>query len=71
MLIRIELSHPVYVCVFLFALSFNTVSFMNLDQGSEIIIFDSILTTFEVSSIFEAAGTVSKIGSSLNLNPQI
>jgi hypothetical protein len=29
-----------------------TVSFMELDEGCEMIIFESILTTFEVSFIF-------------------
>jgi hypothetical protein len=33
----------------------STVSFTELDQGSEMIIFKSTLTTFNVSSIFEAA----------------
>jgi len=35
---------------------------------SEIISFESLLTTFEVSVIFEAAWELSKIGSSLKLN---
>ncbi len=35
---------------------------------SEIISFESLLTTFEVSVIFEAAWALSKIGSSLKLN---
>ncbi len=40
----------------------------DLDLQSEIIIFESFLTTFELSVIFEAAGAVVKIGSSLRLN---
>jgi hypothetical protein len=43
-------------------------SFTDLDQDSEMIIFESILTTFEASFIFEAAGAVAKIDSSLILN---
>jgi hypothetical protein len=44
----------------------------DLDQGSNMIIFESILTTFEVSIIFfEAAGGVTKVGSSLKLNHHI
>jgi hypothetical protein len=38
---------------------------LNLDQGSEMIIFKSILTPFEAWSIFWAVGAVSKIGLSL------
>jgi hypothetical protein len=34
----------------------HTVSFTDLDQGGETIILESVLTTFEASSIFEAAG---------------
>ncbi len=41
-------------------------SFTELDQRSEMIIFELILTTFEVSSIFEAFGIVAKIDSGLN-----
>ncbi len=48
-----------------------TVSFADLDQGREMITFKSILTTFEASYIFEAAGVVSKIGLSLKLFHQI
>jgi hypothetical protein len=46
----------------------NTVSFTALDQGSKMIIFQSILTAFEASSIFEATGVVGKICLSLKLN---
>jgi hypothetical protein len=46
-------------------------SFNDLDQGSEMIIFEWILTTFEASSIFEAAGVLMKIGLNLKLNHQI
>jgi hypothetical protein len=35
-----------------------------VDQCSEIIIFEPIFATFEVSSFFEAAGATAKIGSS-------
>jgi hypothetical protein len=38
---------------------------MNLNLGTEIIIFESILTAFEAISIFKA---VAKIGSSLKSN---
>jgi hypothetical protein len=44
------------------------VCFTDLDQGSEMTIFELILTTFTASIIFEAAGEVAKIGSSLKLN---
>jgi hypothetical protein len=40
----------------------STVSFAGLDQGSVMIIFELILTTFFASIIFEAAGAVAKIG---------
>jgi len=40
---------------------------MDLDYRSKMIIFELLLTTFEVSLI-EAAGAVVKIGSSLNSN---
>jgi hypothetical protein len=40
----------------------STVCFDDLDQGSEMILFESILTTFIVSVVFEAAGEVAKIG---------
>jgi hypothetical protein len=40
----------------------STVSFTDLDQGSETIICKSILTTFEASSIFKAAWVVAKVG---------
>jgi hypothetical protein len=46
----------------------HTVSLADLDQGSEMIIFESIWTTFEVISIFDANEAVGKIGSSLKLN---
>ncbi len=45
-------------------------SFTDLDLGSEMIIFDSILTPFEASFIFEAPGTGAKISSSLKLKHQ-
>ncbi len=38
------------------------------NDGSEMINFDLILTTFEASFIFEAAGAVVKIGLSLKSN---
>jgi hypothetical protein len=44
------------------------VSIRDLDQGSKMIIFESILTTFKASSVFEAAGTLLKIGLRLKLN---
>ncbi len=37
------------------------ISFIDLDQGSEMIIFESILTTFIASIILEAAGAVAKL----------
>jgi hypothetical protein len=40
---------------------------MDLDLGSKMIIFVSILTSFEVP-IFEAAGEVAKVGLSLKWN---
>jgi hypothetical protein len=43
----------------------STVCFTDLDQGSKIIIFESILTTLIASVFLETAGTVGKIGSSL------
>ena len=39
----------------------STECVMDLDQQSEMIIFKSILTTFEESVIFEAAGAVVKV----------
>jgi len=39
-----------------------------LDQQSKIIFFESFLTTFKESVIFEAAGAVSKIDSCLKPN---
>jgi len=41
---------------------------MNVDKLNEIIIFESLLTPFEASIIFEADMAVAKIGSSLNSN---
>ncbi len=41
---------------------------MNLVEGNEMIIFESILTTFIARFIFEAVKTLSNIGSSLKLN---
>ena len=41
---------------------------MDLDLRSKMIIFESLLTTSEVSVIFEASGAVSKIGLSLEPN---
>ncbi len=35
--------------------------FISLDQGSEMIIFESILTTFIAASFLAAAGAVAKI----------
>jgi hypothetical protein len=46
------------------------VSFTDLNQSSEMIIFESLLTTFEASFIFEAAGAVAKIGSRLKSKPK-
>ncbi len=40
----------------------NTVSIMNLVQGNEMIIFESILTAFIARFIFEAVKTLSNIG---------
>ncbi len=40
--------------------------FLDLDQGKEMIIFESILTTFEVS--FNTAEAVAKTGLRLKLN---
>ena len=40
-------------------------------KSSKMIIFVSLLTTFEVSSILEAAEARAKIGSSLKFNRQI
>ncbi len=46
-------------------------SFKDLDQGNEKIIFESILTIFETSSIFwEAVGAVTKISLSLKSSHQ-
>ena len=44
---------------------------LNLGKRSKQIIFGSLMTTFELSSIFEASETVAKIGSSLKSNCQI
>ncbi len=47
----------------------DTVCFTDLDLGSEMITFESILTTFIVSVVFfEAAWTVAKIGLSFKSN---
>jgi hypothetical protein len=46
----------------------NTVSFVVLDKGSEMIIFESIFTILKQASFFEAAGAVAKIGLNLKLN---
>ncbi len=35
---------------------------MKLDQGSEMIIFELILTTFEATVIFKAAGAIAENG---------
>ena len=43
----------------------HTVSFVDLDWGSEMIIFELSFITFKATSFFEAAGAVAKIGSSL------
>jgi hypothetical protein len=43
-------------------------SFVYLDQGSEMIIYESILTTFEKSAIFRGNWAASKIGLSLKSN---
>jgi hypothetical protein len=45
-----------------------TVCFTDLDQGSEIIIFESILTTFIASVFLAAPGAVANIGLSLKSN---
>jgi hypothetical protein len=45
------------------------VSFTDLNQGSEMIIFELILTTFEAPIPYEAAGAIAKIFSSLKLKP--
>ncbi len=45
----------------------NTVSFTDLDQGIELIIFESILTTFIMSIVFRGYRGSRKIGSSLKL----
>ncbi len=42
---------------------------LDLDWGSEMVIFESILTTFTASVVLEAAGAVTKIGSSLKSKP--
>jgi hypothetical protein len=46
----------------------TTESVTNLEYQSEIIIFESLLTTFEWRVIFEVAEAVVKIGSSLKPN---
>jgi hypothetical protein len=47
----------------------DTISFTDLDLGSEMNIYESILTTFEVSFIFfEADRVAGKIGSSFKSN---
>jgi hypothetical protein len=52
-----------------FFLSFSYLHYIEFShQSSKMIIFESILTTFEPSSIFKAAGTVAKFGMSLKLN---
>ncbi len=47
----------------------GTVSLTDLDHGSEMKIFELILTTFEAPIPFEAAGAIAKILSSLKLKP--
>jgi hypothetical protein len=51
-----------------FLVKLATVSFTDLDQGSEMIIFQSVLSSFEASSIFEASGAVATIDLSQKLN---
>ncbi len=46
----------------------HTVCFTNSDQGNEMIIFESIFTTFIASVVLEAAVTVAKMCSSSKLN---
>jgi hypothetical protein len=46
----------------------GTVCFANLDHGSEVIISEWVLTTFEASVDFSTAGAVAKIGLGLNSN---
>ncbi len=48
----------------------GTVSFKSLDQGSEMINFKLILTTLKQALVFEEAGAVAKIASSLKMNHQ-
>ena len=43
----------------------QSLSGINLDKRTEMVIFRSVLTPFEVSSVFGAAGLVAKIGSSI------
>ncbi len=45
------------------------VSFTDLNQGSEMIFFELILTTFEAPIPYEAAGAIAKIFLSLKLKP--
>ena len=45
----------------------STESVRDLDSQCEMIIFESILTTFEASAIFDAAGAVVEISSSLQI----
>ena len=40
----------------------------NLGKRKEMLIFESHLTVFEVSNIFEATGALSKVGSAQALN---
>ena len=41
---------------------------LNLGKCSKIIIFDTLLTTFDTNLFFKAAGKIAKIGSSLKPN---
>ena len=51
-----------------FLILLHTECVMDLDKLREMIIFESLLTTFEASYILEAAGGVVKIGKSLKSN---
>jgi len=50
---------------FALPVSSSTECVTDLDLQSEMIMVQSLLTTFEVSIIFEAAGAITKIGMSL------
>jgi hypothetical protein len=60
-----DLRAPPDLTHLLFAWNENTVSFTDLNQG-KMIIFESILTIFETSTILGASGTVAKRCLSLN-----